>query len=157
VENVTGCRLFHAHRSTCFFGVTSNEPHTTASTEAHATKQPEQHRKAQRPPPNTDTGNLSAMVYEHKNIKDSHNETNVMGDHAVPGMGFGLSSCYVEELTCNSKGKPPDTPNAPYRAACGKDEKWRSALRREVALGAFIPSGIRIWAGRPEAALQAPH
>jgi hypothetical protein len=25
------------------------------------------------------------------------------------------------------RGKPPETPNAPYRAACIKDERWRSA------------------------------
>jgi hypothetical protein len=39
----------------------------------------------------------------------------VVGDHAIPGMGFGLTCWQVEEFTCNLKrGKPPETPNAPF-------------------------------------------
>jgi hypothetical protein len=29
---------------------------------------------------------------------------NVIGDHVVPRMGFGLNSLQVQEFTCNSKG-----------------------------------------------------
>jgi hypothetical protein len=42
---------------------------------AHATKQLQQHRKAKRPPPNTDTGNPSAIAYEHETLTKAHKKT----------------------------------------------------------------------------------
>jgi hypothetical protein len=45
----------------------------------------------------------------------------VIGDHALPGMGFGQLLTGVGIYTQFERGKPADTPNAPYWAARVKE------------------------------------
>jgi hypothetical protein len=48
------------------------------------------------------------------------------GDYTILALSFGLTpsgGIYMQF----ERGKPPETPNAPYRAACMKDKRWRSA------------------------------
>jgi hypothetical protein len=53
----------------------------------------------------------------------------VIRDHATPGMGAGLSSLQVEEITCNSKGgnhqKPQTHPTEQL------EEKTRGGARQD--------------------------
>jgi hypothetical protein len=54
-------------------------------------------------------------------------------DDAILALSFGLApsgGIYMQF----ERGKLPETPNAPYQAACIKDERWRSA-DRDLNLG----------------------
>jgi hypothetical protein len=50
----------------------------------------------------------------------------LFGDHAILALSFGLAPHGGIHIQFE-RGKPPETPNAPYRAARIKDERWRSA------------------------------
>jgi hypothetical protein len=50
----------------------------------------------------------------------------LFGDYGILALSFGLASSGGVYMQFG-RGKPPETPNAPYRAALIKDERWRSA------------------------------
>jgi hypothetical protein len=68
------------------------------------------------------------------------NGINVIEDHAIPGMTFGLSSLQVEEFTCNSRAGNYQKPKCTLPSTSYK--------RLEVALSR---TGIRTRAGGPAA------
>jgi hypothetical protein len=59
---------------------------------------------------------------------DAHSglENKLFGDYAILAESVGLAPHGGIRMQFE-RGKPPETPNAPYRAACSKDERWRSA------------------------------
>jgi hypothetical protein len=63
----------------------------------------------------------SNRVMMYKTSLDCYMKTNYSG--TTPYSLRASASLHMEEYTCNSKGgKPPETPDAPYRAARIKDE-----------------------------------
>jgi hypothetical protein len=50
----------------------------------------------------------------------------LFGDYAILAERFGIAPHGGIHMQFE-RGKPSETPNAPYRAACIKDERWRSA------------------------------
>jgi hypothetical protein len=54
------------------------------------------------------------------------NKNKIFGDYAILALSFGLALS-GENYMQFERGKPPETPNSPYRAVRIKVERWRSA------------------------------